>query len=633
MTAYVRNASGDYDESTKWTPNGVPGSVDTATIGVFSVAVPTGKTWSVGALTITGTATGSRSILDVSGTLQLNADMTITNWSDIRFQAGSVLDCLGNFGIRCTAASSTNAPNKFTITGTEANPVLFTRSDYVSGEPSSMISTGTLTAAASAFFDATYLVVNKMASLRVGGGNNAGNHYRLNNVVFDSAGFIQTAANSNLADDWIWDKVDIRHTHIADISSGFFMELQAGRNTSGTPTGTKRFRNVTAKTDNERTTKYIRFISADYFTNVSFVSDSVSFQIGSSNTNITYKNIAARCTTNDYGLCTFGGVATGTVFEDNIMMIDATDYVVTGSFHCFESQKLVTFKNNYCEEIFLQTGFDGSDWYAVPQSGTVNMTGNIFVLQNGGVICNTWKGDVSADLTIDHNTYISRTSNFGSSNRYGSLMRTESGPRCIAGTNTIKNNLCTVFDTSGSSDGNIPIAYLEKNAPLIDQLDVIRNNNSWNMGTNLTNLYSFVTSSTKTLGDIDYGGSDLFLDPQFTNFPMTHKSPIRALAQSIGGSQSKDLWDEMRKINGFNETTRRQETASKTTMTPAVAIAALREYCRPFNSLLATAAYDGFTIGAVQYVAPPVVSGNFGRALTGSALSGRALTGVALTGT
>lgn len=632
MTAYtITGASATANVATDFTPNGIPVYPDTLTIGANkTLVVPAGYTFDA-TVTTTGSSTSARAKINNNGTCRVRANWTFSAWTEYQAGANAVLDVLVNKQILLAVIGSTNVPYKFYGTASEGNEIIFDQSDYVSGEPLPAIYPQSGSTPQAGLLDFDYVIFRNMFSFYYGGGNSAGNHFRLKHYVLDSVGFIKTAQNSNLADDWIMEFGDIRHSHPSDIASAFIMDLQAARNTAGTPTGTKRISSTTIRFPGiERSTKYIRAFSLDYFTDISYVSDSVIVQTSSANTAVGYKNIAARTTGVENSWQPVFGGASGTSTEEIIHCMDASDYVVTGSVHGNEARAVSEFDKCYYEEIFSQTGFDGTDYMAAPVSGNITYTRSILIMQNGGVFVNSWKGDVSANITIEHNTYICRKSDFGSNNPYGSLMRTESGNKFIAGNNQLNSNLCVVFDTSGSSDGKIAAVNFKDSAATLDQLDSFDDNNYWGMGTDLAAIYNGVNSSTKTLGQVGYGGGDTFLDPQLNNFPLTHKSPLRAFAESKGGSTTKDLWIMLCRLNGFNESTRRQETSNKINFSIADVMTGLRETCRPFNSALNR---NGGTVGAVEFIAPPVVSGNFGRALTGSALSGRALTGVALTGT
>jgi hypothetical protein len=74
MTAYVRNAGGIWQDNTKWTPNGIPGSADDTDISTYTVTVPGGTAQ---ANTVTG-ASGGQLDIQAAGTLEVFATTAIT---------------------------------------------------------------------------------------------------------------------------------------------------------------------------------------------------------------------------------------------------------------------------------------------------------------------------------------------------------------------------------------------------------------------------------------------------------------------------------------------------------------------------------------------------------------------------
>lgn len=177
MTAYtITGATATANVATDFTPNGIPVYPDTLTIGASkTLIIPAGYTFDA-VITAGGASTSARANITVSGTWQLKADQTINGWNNILFNAGAVLDGLSGNGLRFSSATATNAQNKITVSGTEANPVYFTRSDYTTGEPASLISATSTTTSQAGLFDCIYLIVNKMASILYGGASISGNH-------------------------------------------------------------------------------------------------------------------------------------------------------------------------------------------------------------------------------------------------------------------------------------------------------------------------------------------------------------------------------------------------------------------------------------------------------------------------
>lgn len=625
MTAYTSALAGDVNVETNWTPNGIPTSADTVTINRM-MTIPAGVTFSAAITAITGTSTSARAGFIVNGTLQLTANATVNAWNEFIFNPGSVLDGLQSFGLRFTQLS-TGVNNKITVAGTEANPVFFTRSDYVSGEPGSIISTATITSAVGAFVDAQYLIINKMTSVLWGGGA-SGNHFRMRNCVWDDAGFFKTGGVSNRDSDWIIENCDYRHSNISAISSAYPMELIAARDSSGTVTGQKIFRGNTFKYNTETSSKYIRFYSADYFTDIDFVADCVQLQFDSLNTGVTYKNICNRAMKSS-NFPAFGGLFAGTTIDDSVFVMDSTDYVVADSFHAFESRKLNRMEGVFYEEMFNQLGLDSSDIISAPINGNVLIKGCVFIMENGGAILNSWAENTNANITFDHNTIISRYSQAQSSNPYGMVARSETGNSFVGGILTITSNITYLIDRTKSFDG-VVAAVNFTGTVISDQIDLMDNNTYFNLVPSPpTGLFRGVVSTTKSIGDTGYGANDSYVDPMMLNWPTANRnSPILAFAASKGLTSTKQLWGALLRRNGFNETTRRQETSHKPGYGVAEIIDFYKHCVTPSNPLLQASAYDGTSRGAVQFELAPEGGGG---SLTSTGVTAVGVTAIGLT--
>lgn len=636
MTAYVKNASGDFDNAAHWTPNGVPDHSlgDTFTHGTFTTTIPAGKTWNMPAGSMTGTNTNNRSRIINNGTLVVNGNVTMNAWNELVFGPNSFTDFRSNAGFRYANVSSDKENSVITSGTSESGWATWGNTTYTSGQTTAAFSATTATSTQQGFLDVQYLIIKDMVSVLFGSGTgtNLMNHFRVTNCVFDDAGFFQTAQFSRLANDFIFENIDIRHSHPQDITSGFFMHLRAERNTAGTPTGIKRFKNVTAKFSNtEISTKYLRFQAADYFSDIEFTSDNVVMKFESDNTAISYKNLVARFVGVLAQESTRSGALGGmnlaqNSLKDSVYVIDATDYDISaGSFHWFTSQRLAVFEDNFFEEVFVTTGIDGSDVISPPPSGTASIKRNIMITQNGGAFVNSYQADTTCSITMEHNTCISKYSNSTLANPYGIFMRNETNKRFIGGTNVMQSNISWVIDTTGSSDGFISAINLNTTPLLADQIDTTDYNTYFNMSpTPPTGLFVAVNITGKVYGDAGFGANDNFYNPQMTSYPLTgSNSVILAFAASKGFSTTKDLWTALLRKNGFNESTRKQETAHKIDYGCAEILAFARTAVTPSNPLLATSGHDGTSRGAVQFtVAPPSSGGG----LTNSGLTSSGLT-------
>lgn len=633
MTAYtITGASATANVATDFTPNGIPVYPDTLTIGANkTLVIPVGYTFDA-TVTAGGSSQSARANVTLSGVgsvWQAKADQTMNSWNNIVMGAGSVLDGTGNFGWRFTAASSANVPNQLVINGTEANPVIFTRSDYVSGEPTALLSTATVANAATGLFDAKYLAMENMVSVRYGGGSNAGNHFRAENIVLDDAGLWTSSTSSHLSNDWILKKIDYRHSHVADVSGSYLIYL-GGETSAGTPTGTKVFDGFTAKHNDPTSNKLIRFYRPDYvyeWKNV--VLDSVlldrvnNISIPKINSNWSFR----------YGEKTSGCLFLNDTVKDSIFIMDGLHNAAKGNYHLFDNRAVSTLNNCFMEGLVHPSyNGDAGDWWFIPLSGNCSVTNNILIDDRGGVFISNLGADFSglqpssANLTDYHNTCIAKRASATAANPYGTHIRTETNGY-FTGTVDIKSNLNVVLDNV-SSDGKIAAMLLVSVTGLgstvpSDQIDIMDYNGYWNfVPSPPTNLFKNVNSTTKTYGDDGYGMHDYLADnPMLSNYPArSDKSVILAFAETKGMTSTAEIFDELMKLNGFNPTTRRQSSA----VVPAFIRADITAYAQncvmPMNTVFATGAHDGGTVGAVQYVDSTPDAFDFGT-ITGASLS------------
>lgn len=622
MTTYtITGSSATANVATDFTPNGIPVFPDTISLsGNKTLIVPDDYVFDA-TVTMTGSSLSARANIIVNGgTLKPRADWTINSWNSITFNSGSILDGVSGFGLRFTAASSSNVPNQIIVNGTEIDPVIFTRSDYVSGEPASLISTGTTTTAATGLFDVRWLVVNNMASVRYGGGSNTGNHYRVENLVLDDAGLFTSATSSHLANDWVFKKVDYRHSHISDVSGSYLIYL-GSETSAGTPTGTKIFEGFTATHNDPTSTKLIRFYRPDYvYTWSNVVLDSVLLdRVNNISIEKVHSNWAFR-----YGEKTSNCLFLNNTVQDSIFIMDGLHNPARGNYHLFDNRAVSTLTNCFMEGLVHSSySGDAGDWWFIPLSGTCSVTNNILIDDRGGVFVSNLGADAaglqpsSANLTDYHNTCIAKRASATAANPYGTHIRTETNGY-FTGTVDIKSNLNIVLDNV-SSDGQVAAMLLVSVQGLgsivpTDQIDTMDYNLYHNFVTAPpTNLFKNVVTTGKTYGDDGFGMHDvLSTNPQLTNYPSrSDKSVILAFADSKGLSSTAEIFTELLKLNGFNTATRRQSSS----VTPAFTRQDITDFARlcvrPENSAISTAAHDGGTIGAVPYVAPPVTLGGF----------------------
>jgi len=633
MTAYtITGATATANVATDFTPNGIPTTGDTLTIGANKkLIIPAAYTFSAGII-MGGSSTSARSTIDIYGTLQLTTDMTANSWSDINGFSGGVFDGLSNYRCIFTASSSTNAPNKLICLGTLGNPFIFTRSDYVSGEPLPLICNNVSNGYASGLIDLKHVLIKNMASIKMGGGSGTGNHMRYENIVFADAGLFGSTTYAGLSNDFVWKNNDYRHSHVADVSGSYliYVGCEAG---VGTLVGRREYDNFTARTNDPANTKLIRFVKPDYLPDWNnTVIDGVGWD-RVKNLAITHRqtNLAIRHSERTGNMVTLSGEVRNSLF-----ICDVSHNPAKGNFHLFDNNSVTTLEDTFIEGlVHPSAATDASDWYTVPTTGTVLIQRNIVLDDMGGVFVNNLQpSGSSANVTVQNNTYLSKKSGSTYGNPYGLLTRTESGGYYLAGSSlTLQSNIVGVVNNT-SSDGQVAAIFMvdvpSQGGTVSNQIDTMDYNTYWNMvSAPPTNLFRNVVTTGKTYGDVGFGGSDNYVDPMFTNYPAGN-SIILAFAASKGLSTTAQVWDELLKLNGFNSATGKQESGITPAFTTADILAFARTAVTPSNPLLATSAHDGTSRGAVQFTVAPAGGGLTSVGLTSAGLTNAGLTSTGL---
>lgn len=233
-------------------------------------------------------------------------------------------------------------------------------------------------------------------------------------------------------------------------------------------------------------------------------------------------------------------------------------------------------------------------------------TRNVIIEEGGGAVINAlYQNTFSRVVNCSNNTMIFKT---GLIPEYGNLFRTESGGYSNFMTVSLDNNI--VYNSGDPASLAINI----NGAANTGDIENLRTNVFYGYNTPYSNpaLYPGnydITHPTKTFGDTDYGGSDLQVNPMFLS-PIaangTGRDPLKYI-QSIGGTaDTASLFDYVRRRNGFNPTTVRQEAGNAS----GLSVVAMRDWVREGyqvqNQLLENAGHDGTTIGAMGYIAATV---------------------------
>jgi hypothetical protein len=593
MTAYASNASGDWNDSTKWTPNGIPGSADTVTMGVHTITIPLGYTAQCGGLVMTGTGTGTRSILTIAGKLELYANCSSTNFANIAGVGNCEIDLRGfsfEFGTG-TAGATTKLSND----GTGIFKIWSSTTLGYIGRPAAQQKSGDLDLNG-------FLIVN--TAFRYGGNFNAGFHYRLRNGIFYNCGYIDIYDYIERTADWIIENVDFRMSQVASASNVYLW----ARNNSGTITGQRLFKNVTfdyrASAKNKVTLRY--FNSAMDFDNV--VCLKTELEILDSGT-LNLKNLLSA----KQGIIgSFSGASQKCYFAPD-----------TNNPHTLENFINGSMTECVIEALYPIGATDAGDHFILPVgSATFTLTRSLVIDGRGGVMFNALKANTSGTYTMDHCTYVCDAY----TGTYGQLARNESGQIFqAAATTTIRSTIAHVRSNPNSLT-NMNVIRMDTAGN--DQIDYIDFNLYNGQGTNNTQKFYQMTSATKTYGVTDgWGLHDIQNgDPMFVD----QSRGIVSWGALFGYADYDDTClGILNSVNGFDEGTLTQDGAvSGRSVTDLIAWVTAGFV--PQNAAIATAAHDGTTIGAFEYQAPAPTGG--GLSVAGLSNSGLSNSGLSVTG-
>lgn len=688
MTAYVVNASGNANDSTKYTPNGLPTSVDTLTIGAFTLTIPSGYTLDVGAISMGASTFAARSkiIIKAGGTLKQNGTIAFTDYSEIRAEdAGVSLWDMNGFTTTFAAAGSVV---RYSLTNDALGKLKIT---------STVGGTSTITSAGNLDIDGLEVIGT---GFRFGGGFYAGNHYRLRNALFQAIGQWGNVRYIHPANDCIIDNVEIRGVAVpttnvmtlfnpekananpvtgtqyidrfiisAEIPSNLFTPsgvtsttisglVANGNKTSISyyvtdcedgdvvyiPTGATMVCATNGLITNTTTTSqrfYVKSTSRNVVTMYDmtfsagvFTPDKCSVLVSrfESMSTIDIRSMSFRkCTP----LNTLTPAGTWKkIFSDcfsNFGDIGATpifnSYILTmaNNPHTMENSGR-DFQNSVIEINSPSYTGDGSDDFIVTNTGTHLIKNSLIIDNYGGTRLNALGVAArTGTYTLDHCTVVAAPRS--TSLNYGLLARNEnSGVFSAGATTTVKNCICAVINNPTNSDS---IRVFNMDTAGNDQIDYLDYNTYSFVGSNPANVYYQVTSATKgAIGSqTGWGLNDqMNVDPLFVDSTRNFFKFINNNQAGLTDAQKIDWF--LQSQNGFDPVTNSFDPAKKRT---AINIDTLMDYVEAGyivqEPLLNNSGSDGVTRGAFAYQA--IASTDSG--LTSSVLTSSGLTRVGLT--
>lgn len=664
MTAYVVNASGNANDSTKYTPNGLPTAADTLTIGAFTLTIPSGYTLDVGAITMTGTSTSARAtiIITAGGKLKLNGTMTLNAWNKIHATGTGTAEFDLNGNNLAYAGSNTSNIN------------------WVSNDSTCQFKIYSVIGGTSAWGGSGHLDLNNFnisgVRFTFGGGYYPLYHYRIKNGVFHSCGILKNNGYSDPAADFIIDNVEFRGCTNPETNQSVSYDVRPSSAT--TPTGSKYITNFVASSEVP-----IGFVPAGFLSvtlGAVTVGNSAYLEWGINEIEtgdvVYYPNESGAFVINSAGLITATTSGTRRIWVQHTRRNVITPYNIvisagltpapasTMTFR-WNSLDKVTVNSMYYTKFYVEsTGFpgyqtwnkifscfngifgdigttpfrdsymvvrannphtminacrdfqfsvldnsrqpnsyvsDGGDHFPVTNGGTHLIKNNILLDSYGGVLLNALGvATRTGTYTLEHNTVVMNV--VDNALLYGILARNEnSGVFSSGATTTVRSNIVHVSNNPSNSKA-IRVFNLETAAN--DQIDFLDNNCYSQVGSTAATVYYGVTyASGGAVGtQADRGLNDkMNVDPQFVDSSRNFFTFIGAQQAGLTDAEKVDWF--LQSLNGFDQTTKAFDAAKKRS---SIHIDSLLAYVRagyaPTNTAVKNAGHDGVTIGAVEWV-------------------------------
>ena len=570
--AYTSNvASGNWNVAATWTPEGVPGTGDTATIAAgHEITIPAGVSVLTTVLFLDAT-TGDHSKLTINGTLTLEADTNLLDYNELivgadgTFDLGAhnVLQGLTGFVKYGWIAATGTAGHFATITSTAAGGA-FTKNwggniYYLD-------------------MNLQYCTLKNLGDCTFGYGPAATQDMLLNHVVAYNNGHLHLCDNGGSSEsDIIVSNSDFR------ASSGWDKYLLDVYSGSTPTTGTYAVQNCTFQDGGQR--EMFRCVRGCTISNI------VLSGVALARIN-TAQNMSGSFVwqTTDSPLEMTGGIVdTGNyyyTYRDNPHLMNpvggaTASQILSGVIE-------VGAKAGYSDDGDLLCCKTGAS--SITVSGMVlldnsDVDGPSAVLLNSGGQANT------GTILVENNTIYAR-----GIDAYGILARTEGDPCGTWALATFRNNLVVRKGAAGTGRG---INMCEATADQVGYTD-------YNDFYNIADLYYQVAITDLTEGvSTGFGLHDLAVDPAFYD-------PTRNLATwstaKGGAGTAADVLAKFLLINGYDSGTQTQVAGNESGYLASDAVAWVRAGYVPIGATLDNTGYGSGNIGAIEPQQYPVLS-------------------------
>jgi hypothetical protein len=565
MTAYTSAATGSWNNSATWSPSGIPTSADTVAVGGHTITIPNGYAAQVGAMTLTGTGSGTRASIQCTGggSLKHFGAVTCDIWNEFSFiSAGTFTWDLNGQNVTYLQQSTSSIHNRIVCDGTV---FLYLKS---TAAESTIMAAGFQSS--DGFLDIQNFKIENV-SLRYGAGFFNGNHYRVRNGLFYNHGFVRSSGEIHANSDFMLKNCDFRG--FSSLDGGAYCARWSGLTSAGS--GVRQFQDLTFEYPSVATirTEAFRFISP-----VRIYTYNVQFE------NV---NTPTTAWTNIFH--------SKTIFGD-LGYVDLVDSYVTPNLdnpHTFTGVKDAT--GLILEAIYPASPTDGGDHFILDNNPHA-LTNCLFIEGYGGVILNALGASKTSVYTMDHCTYVADCLDAV----YGQLVRNETGGSFAAGsTLTVKNNIAYV--RSGLSHSRIYNIETAGN----DQVKYVDYNCYSGQGSTNSELYYQVTSATKGAihSQVGWGLNDkISTNPNFVD---SSRGIISWASQFGASTYLTAVKYLLNGVNGYNPATQLLQSNLITGKSITDLITYVRNGYAPQNIALKNAGSDGVTIGAFEYQAMP----------------------------
>jgi len=530
VTAYtITGPSGTLGVTTDFTPSGTPTTGDTLTIAAGKeLRVPSGV-WNMPTYTQGGSSGSNAKITVQTGsTLKLTAAPTVNDWSEYELQGNATID-LNGFNLLPTISDASGIRFKIFATGTALGGA---KSIIKSGAAKATF--GSLTAPIGIYISLNNFEIDNL-HWRAGGSWYSGNVLSLQNGLVKNYGAFATSGYQDDGTDLVLKGLEFRNCNApVDVNVGTVI-ADLGFHPSGDASGS----GITG----QRSFENIVFDATD--TAGTQVKVKVYWLAGFTPKNLVFLD----CQPYDgEGYMYWDGVFTKVRSESNAAfgVLKANNLaVVSHNDNPKHFSGEGTWNSPVIECKWLSgTSVDAGDLFVIGNTNPLVLNNVLLIDEFGSGIVNALSADRGANVTMSYATYVSDIRH-----PLNGVFRNEGGGR-YTGTVSVTNSISYVRSNVTAAATIYGYNFGENTAN--DQLTT-HGNNCWVNYPDQTNnaIYHAVNSASKTLGQANWGGGDIFTDPAFVD----KTRGIMSFGASKGAATYADACQAVaRGVNGYNKT-------------------------------------------------------------------------------